>query len=173
MLVVGVDPGKTGAIVALRRDLSVAWAIRMPLLRGTRDIDSAEIFARLTRDPPVLVLQEFVSSRPGNGVKQAFEFGRAAEVCRSLSIAAGAPFETVTPATWQRMIPDLYPGVDRQDLKSIVTRFALRVWPLLPIRCGADQGMADAACVAAVAVRVAEHRKLWRSENSTDARRPA
>lgn len=147
MIVVGVDPGKSGALVALRGD-RVVGQLRMPLLSGTRDIDSKAIAEFLLLHDPKIVAQELVRSRPENGVKQAFEFGRSAEVCRTLSLALGFAFVEVVPQVWLRLVDGLPSGLERRERKQRVAAEAGIRWPELDLRRIADWGRADAAFIA-------------------------
>lgn len=142
--VVGVDPGKTGAIVVLDAKGKLVAQTRMPLIRGTRDIDHRRIYDFVRDARPRLIAQEYVRSRPENGVKQAFEFGRTIEACRCVAAVLSVPFREVMPKKWQSLVV----GLDHGDVKASVVAAALIRWPGLSLKFKVDWDRADAAFIA-------------------------
>ncbi len=98
-IIMGIDPGKLGGIAVRDVFAEKVWAIKMP--ETERDVwdfirpikaDSDEIFAYI----------EHVHSMPGQGVSSMFKFGMNYGMLRAFLIAAGIPFEKVSPGVWQR-----------------------------------------------------------------------
>lgn len=147
--VAGVDPGKKGAIVVLDAAGRLVAQTRMPLIRGTRDIDHRRIYDFLREARPTSVAQEFVRSRPENGVKQAFEFGRSCEAVRAVAAVLGLPFREVQTKAWQKLVV----GLDHGDVKASVVLAAQRIWPTLSLDLKADWDRADAAFIALFATQ--------------------
>lgn len=95
-LYIGIDPGASGGI-GFVPEHGKPWATKMP---GTeRDLFDALVDA--TRDHDCRALIEQVASSPQMGVVSAFTFGRSFGSLRMALIAAGIPFESITPAKWQ------------------------------------------------------------------------
>jgi hypothetical protein len=141
--ILGVDPGKTGALVVMVNQ-EVLFSSRMPLVKTTRNIDYGFLSQVFKTYQPHFVFQEFVRSRPGNGVKQCFEFGRAAEACRAVAGVYNVDFYEVLPKKWQLLVE----GLNRDSLKESIVIDAKKKWPNLKIHHKADWGVADAAFIA-------------------------
>jgi len=141
--IIGVDPGKTGALVVLENERLVAQ-MRIPLVKGTRDINHKAVYQFFVDNKPNFVAQEFVRSQPKNGVKQAFEFGRTCEVCKCIAAVLDLPFCEILPKTWQKLVV----GLDHGDVKTSVVFAAQNIWPDLSLNLKADWGRADAAFIA-------------------------
>tara|TARA_R100000655_G_scaffold37588_2_gene72232 strand:+ start:6484 stop:6933 length:450 start_codon:yes stop_codon:yes gene_type:complete len=97
MIWVGVDPGRSGAMVFVP-DLSTPWQVR--LNESAQDISGALADA-MTVGPCYAVL-ESVHSTPQMGVKSAFSFGQAYGQVEALLIAHKCPYEKVSPQRWQK-----------------------------------------------------------------------
>jgi hypothetical protein len=104
MISIGIDPGKQGGIACING--GTAWTIPMPethsdLLTELKSIAVlGGCFATL----------EFVSSSPQMGVKSAFTFGEGYGALQMALVAAGIPFERVTPSKWQKAMGCLSKG---------------------------------------------------------------
>ena len=101
MIYLGVDPGKSGAIVAIIDDDIVHarndWTERdvsdwlSDVMAPDEDALPQRVYATL----------EQVSAMPKQGVSSTFKFGQSYGFLRGLLIAHHIRFETVTPAKWQ------------------------------------------------------------------------
>ena len=101
MIYLGVDPGASGAIVAIdgamisharndwtERDIS-DWLRNLAV--ASSDSSTAGVHATL----------EKVSAMPKQGVTSTFKFGQSYGLLRGLLIAHYIPFDTVSPMKWQ------------------------------------------------------------------------
>ena len=96
---VGVDPGKTGAIVLLWTDARIIDAWDMP----QDDDELSDLWHTLAKSyPSVEIVVEKVWSNPKWGRRHCFEFGRQKGRIEMAITAAGFSFRRVTPTTWQR-----------------------------------------------------------------------
>lgn len=104
MRIVGIDPGKTGAVALINGQDFVSVA-DMPVVRvGKKEIVSAPALAALIRSlEPDMVVVEQVSSRPGEGVASAFQFGRGYGVIIGVAAALGLRLEYATPPAWKSL----------------------------------------------------------------------
>lgn len=147
---VGVDPGCSGAIVALDGALvPVEWE-RMPTVKTGKAnrVNAALLSSRLrdwlTDTTEAVVFIELVHSMRGQGVSTTFTFGHA---CGSVSGVCGAlfiPMTYVTPQAWKKTA-----GLIGKDKDAARSR-AIELWPSWRAldKKGAGQAYADAALIA-------------------------
>lgn len=96
MLIIGIDPGKSGGVAWVDHDGVIPFARKMPdtvhdlvdLLR-VRDLSDAKCYL------------EKVHAMPGQGVTSMFTFGQGLGQIEGVLAALGIPFEWVTPQKWQ------------------------------------------------------------------------
>jgi crossover junction endodeoxyribonuclease RuvC len=94
---IGVDPGQSGGMAILRSGTS---GMVCPMPQTEKDVyDWFEPFQY--RGSPTAIIEK-VHSFPGQGVASTFKFGVGYGGLRMALIAAGIPFEEVTPRTWQK-----------------------------------------------------------------------
>lgn len=100
MIVLGIDPGKSGGIAWQKLgERSSATALPFPateaemrgLLRSILEQDAINVLAFIER----------VGATPQMGVSSAFTFGRGYGFLRGLLIGMAIPFEEVSPQKWQ------------------------------------------------------------------------
>lgn len=144
MTVIGVDPGKNGAI---------AWidSRGRPCVERMPDtlVDLWGIFHDLAPIPftgePVKAYLEAVSSSPGMGVVSSFTFGRGYGNLEMALTAAGIPFERVRPQVWQKAL-----GCMTKGDKNITKRLASELFPA--IKC--THTVSDALLIAEYGRRI-------------------
>lgn len=144
--VLGVDPGKTGAVVMLRDDGALLHFTDMVVLDK---IVSPQLLASALRrwhcegsDSDMAVIED-VHAMPKQGVSSSFSFGRSLGVAEGVVAGAGWPLTYVSPAKWKR---DL--GLSND--KGASRRRAAELWPSraeLFARVK-DDGRAEAALIA-------------------------
>jgi crossover junction endodeoxyribonuclease RuvC len=131
LIILGIDPGVSGGIAAIDECGRVYLAARMPaterdlldLLRGT-----AVAGGRLVEQRRAVL--EFVRASPQMGVVSAFTFGRNYGALRMALIAAGIPFDELSPAKWQPGVGLAYPKDATQVLrKNLSKRRAQELFP--------------------------------------------
>lgn len=158
-MIIGVDPGGTGALVALQNDGSIIETLPMPTIKiGTKTrINGAAIAAWLAD-----VIQEskslchayleqvnaMPSGPPGRkramGVGSAFTFGHAAGLVEGVLTGAGIPITLVTPQAWKKSA-----GLIGSDKDAARSR-AIQLYPtcrILDLK-GKGQAVADALLIA-------------------------
>lgn len=149
MIVAGIDPGKTGALVILFPDGSTT-AHRVPLmkLRGKErpawtDWLATWLLALEMASPDLIVIEE-VGARPGQGVTSMFNFGQSLGFVRAITASIGCRVETVTPAVWKGKL-----GLLKSD-KNASRETARRILPSVSseITRVKDDGVAEAALLA-------------------------
>lgn len=123
-LILGVDPGKTGAFAVIDAHSGDLIAVEdMPIIG--KHVNSAQV-AVLLREWATLgdlrVVLEDVHSMPGNGHAGAFSFGRSKGVVEGCVASSGLPIVLVSPAKWKRDV-----GL-RAD-KDAARQLATNTWP--------------------------------------------
>lgn len=149
MIIAGIDPGKSGAMAILYPDNSVHFFdVPTVKLKGKdkpawkqwdREWRSALDFAGVG-----LVVIEFVSARPGQGVTSMFSFGRTLGFVHAIAASTDAILEFPTPAVWKGKMGLLNSSKGASREKATV---------LLPATVGKvarvkDDGRAEAALLA-------------------------
>lgn len=147
MIIAGIDPGKTGAMVTLFEDGSTIVA-RVPLLskpsvsRGKKTVKMRPdwvAWARTWRqqidfNSPDVFMMEQVEARPGQGVTSMFSFGKATGFAMACIMYAGVPIHYARPNVWKDKM-----GLAGFD-KSASVDLALRLVPSLAIELQARRG---------------------------------
>ena len=111
MLIIGIDPGITGAICFLK-DGEVKDVIEMPNMadgkKNKRQINGSQIFNEISvrikdiSKKEVLVVMEQVSAMPGQGVTSMFNFGQSFGVIKGICSAMQLSVHFVRPAKWKK-----------------------------------------------------------------------
>lgn len=150
MLVIGVDPGATGAIALLfsPTDLVVFDTPTVEVTRGKRDVRQVDpgMLAALIRESlptPAHAFVEKVGAMPNQGVSSMFAFGRAAGIVEGVLAGLNVPATHVQPQAWIKACA-VVGGKDgsRARASQLFPRHASL------FRRVSDHGRADAALIA-------------------------
>lgn len=109
-VVMGVDPGVTGAVVVVGN--AVVMAHRLIPTRagpgGRKRIDARalhDIVGELIAECGVtLIVIEEPSALPKQGVASSFGFGRSLGICEGVAVGMNVRLEMVAPSTWKRQL---------------------------------------------------------------------
>jgi hypothetical protein len=153
MRVIGIDPGKTGAIAV--REPGRFYLLPMPLIRSTRGRDEYDIaaIARALTAPGdqhvIIERQQALPAKMGGGLAN-FGRGYALGMLEGICSAAQKAYTLVTPRTWQGAMLAGAPG---EDTKVKAVLVAGRLFPTLsllrtPRSRVPDHGFADASLIA-------------------------
>lgn len=144
MIVIGIDPGNTGAIAVLENDRFVD-VFDMPLMaNGKKQQVNAAALSKIFDDVPnhAVAVVERVSAMPGQGVSSMFNFGMGYGVIQGVLAAGGIPFTLVTPQVWKKRA-----GISGKD-KGCARTLAQQLYPFAPLSRKKDIGRADAILIA-------------------------
>ena len=120
-VVIGVDPGLTGALAALTSDGAYDRALDMPHADGKLIVsDVTDWLADMGWIEMVVI--EDVHSMKGQGIASTFKFGRAFGRIEGAVMAWQCPVTWVTPLRWKRRMKVT------ADKESSRAR-ALELWP--------------------------------------------
>lgn len=103
-VVVGIDPGLTGALVAVDTTGTIVDVLDMPLVdMGTKDhVDGYVLREFLDNNCPMLIVIENVASRPLQGIASAFRFGHVAGAVSAVALSTRSAVDLVVPTVWKR-----------------------------------------------------------------------
>jgi crossover junction endodeoxyribonuclease RuvC len=144
-LVLGVDPGATGALALVDPDgPELVDVLDMPLVRWGKAaiVDGATLLDWLAGRAIGAIVIEAVASRPGQGVASSFAFGRAVGGVEAVLAALGPPVVHVTPQQWKRRAGLASAKADSLALARL--RFGARE----EFRLKKHEGRAEAALLA-------------------------
>lgn len=150
MIVLGVDPGGSGALAAMLENGTMLEYLIMPTIKvGTKTrVNGAAIAAFIRR----LIDEhrfahcylEQVGAMPKQGVSSTFTFGHAAGLVEGVITGAGIPLTLVTPQAWKKQA-----GLIGQDKDAARSR-AIQLYPDLRVLDlkAKGQAVADAILIA-------------------------
>ena len=111
MLIIGIDPGISGAICFFQNG-EIIDVIDMPSMadgkKNKRQINSQQVFnevsERIINIPKkeIIVVIEQVSAMPGQGVTSMFNFGQSFGVLKGICSAMQLSMYFVRPAKWKK-----------------------------------------------------------------------
>lgn len=176
MIIIGIDPGKRGAIATINTTTRMVDVEPMPIIRareqGKRDQydldDIAAAFRVWSRNPDTHVVLERALAFPmkfrkkraptdptpaeegTSGVVANWNRGYSLGIFEGILRALGVPYQPVLPQVWQRAMLEGIPHGDTTKAKSVW--LAQRLFPsvsLVPPRHHKPHdGFADALCLA-------------------------
>lgn len=145
MIVVGIDPGLTGAIAILENGRA-KLVFDMPIMKDgkTNQVDGLALYNALLPVPDhAQVILEQVHAMPGQGVSSMFTFGGAYHAARVVVQCLGLRLHKVTPSKWKR-IAGL--GKDKEAARTM----AIELFPevAMDLQRKKDAGRAEALLIA-------------------------
>ena len=144
-IIVGVDPGLSGAIAILVTDAPDKLAVfDMPTIVG--EVNAAALAEILRPYAPDLAVIERVAARPGQGVSSMFRFGQAFGTAVGVLGGRGIRLEFVPSTKWKRHFR-LGGGEEGKEQSRAA---ALNHWPQRAelFKRKMDHGRAEAALIA-------------------------
>ena len=111
MIVVGIDPGLSGAIAILENN-KVLNIFDMPVMaegkKNKRQANGSQIFNEISKrintleKKQIKVVIEQVSAMPGQGVTSMFNFGQSFGILKGICSSMQLPMYFVRPAKWKK-----------------------------------------------------------------------
>ena len=127
MIIVGIDPGLTGAI-AILDNKKVISLFDMPVMaegkKNKMQLNSAQLVNILSeykkrKDDEVSVVVEQVNAMPGQGVTSMFNFGQTFGAIKGVCAAMGLPIFFVRPSKWKKHFELINASKDSSRTKAI------------------------------------------------------
>ena len=153
MLIIGIDPGISGAICFFK-DGEVKEIIDMPVMadgkKNKRQINGPqtynEILTRINKFPKkdIIVVIEQVSAMPGQGVTSMFNFGQSFGVLKGICSAMQLSMFFIRPAKWKK-----YFGLIKTEKDASRTK-VIEIFPYISSELSRkkDSNKADAVLIA-------------------------
>ena len=109
MIIIGIDPGVSGAICILNNG-KISELYEMPTMidgkKNKKQVNGAEITnifqKELINETNSKVIIEHVSAMPGQGVTSMFNFGQSFGVIKGICAALRLPLYFVRPTKWKK-----------------------------------------------------------------------
>ncbi len=109
MIIIGIDPGISGAI-SIIENKKILEVYDTPTMidgkKNKRQINSAQVTniikERLNTEKEVIVVVEHVNAMPGQGVTSMFNFGQSFGVIKGICAALSVPIYFVRPTKWKK-----------------------------------------------------------------------
>jgi crossover junction endodeoxyribonuclease RuvC len=147
-ILLGVDPGFSGALASLDPATGSLTVLDMPILtnrKGKTELDHIRLF-EILRPPPDVQIHaylELVASRPGQGAPATFRFGQGYGAIEMALAAHRIPVHYVTPSKWKSHF-----GLSKD--KGASRGLAVQRFPKLAQEFSRvkDDGRAEAALIA-------------------------
>ena len=128
MLIIGIDPGITGAICFFE-DGELKDVIDMPTMasgnKNKKQINGSQIFNEISlrvknyKSEDINVVVEQVSAMPGQGVTSMFNFGQSFGILKGICSSMQLPMYFVRPAKWKKYFNLLNSQKDASRTKAI------------------------------------------------------
>ncbi len=128
MLIIGIDPGISGAICFFKNG-EVIQVIDMPTMaegkKNKRQVNGRQIFNEISKminkysNKEISVVVEQVSAMPGQGVTSMFNFGQSYGVIKGICAAMQLPIFFVRPAKWKKHFNLINSQKDASRAKAI------------------------------------------------------
>lgn len=149
---IGIDPGLSGAVVALDgggRVISIQDVPTVHVRRGSKnrrayvEAQMATLMRALAQQGSSVVALENVHAMPKQGVTSMFSMGVGVGIWRGILATLFLPYELIEPAVWKRAMKIPAGG----DKGSSVVR-ALQLFPRAAEQIGKNHNRADALLLA-------------------------
>ncbi len=109
MIIIGIDPGVSGAISVLENK-KVIEIYDMPTMiagkKNKRQVNGSQVTTiikeRINNEREIAVVVEHVNAMPGQGVTSMFNFGQSFGVIKGICSALNLPIYFVRPTKWKK-----------------------------------------------------------------------
>ena len=126
MIIIGIDPGISGAISVLENK-KVLEVFEMPTMidgkKNKRQVNGSQVTnifkERLNNDKEIIVVVEHVNAMPGQGVTSMFNFGQSFGGIKGICSALNLPIYFVRPAKWKKYFNLIKTNKDASRTKVI------------------------------------------------------
>ena len=153
MLIIGIDPGITGAISVLENKKVIEVYDTPTMIDGKknkRQVNGAQVTNIIKenlnkdKDKEVVVVVENVNAMPGQGVTSMFNFGQSFGVIKGICSALSLPIYFVRPAKWKKHFNLIKTNKDASRTKVI------QIYPEISSKLSRkkDSNKADAILIA-------------------------
>ena len=146
-MIIGIDPGNTGAVAVLNYEGKFFYTFDIPLKEEGKGkiVDADSLYCDVRWDRPLTVYLEKVHAMPNQGVTSMFNFGQGYGIIKGVLGCLGYDYTLVTPQAWKKHHGLLKTDKDAARLKAI------KLFPEAEqyLQRKKDIGRADALLIAA------------------------
>jgi|TARA_B110001452_G_C15026266_1_gene358665 crossover junction endodeoxyribonuclease RuvC len=126
MIIIGIDPGLSGAIAVLKNN-KIKSIFDMPVMpegkKNKRQLNSAQLVEliknNIEKNEEIVIVVEQVNAMPGQGVTSMFNFGQTFGAIKGICAALGLPIFFVRPAKWKKYFELINSSKDASRTKAI------------------------------------------------------
>ena len=126
MIIIGIDPGVSGAISVLENK-KVVEIFDMPTMidgkKNKKQVNGAQVTNiikdKLNLSKEIVVVVEHVNAMPGQGVTSMFNFGQSFGVIKGICSALSLPIYFVRPTKWKKHFNLINTNKDASRTKAI------------------------------------------------------
>ena len=110
MIILGIDPGLSGALALYNTSEGTVDIIDMPVLevvrngKKKREVSAQALANQLVGRNVTAAFLERVNAMAGQGVTSVFSFGRSSGIVEGVLAAYDIPTTLVTPQAWQKVV---------------------------------------------------------------------
>jgi len=126
MIIIGIDPGVSGAICILNNGIIVNIHEMPTMIDGKKNkkqVNGAEVvnifLDEIKNEKDVKVVIEHVNAMPGQGVTSMFNFGQSFGVLKGICSALRLPINFVRPTKWKKYYNLIGTNKDASRTKAI------------------------------------------------------
>jgi crossover junction endodeoxyribonuclease RuvC len=151
MIIIGIDPGVSGAICILTNG-KITEIYEMPTMidgkKNKKQVNGAEVTniinKELVNEKDINVVIEHVTAMPGQGVTSMFNFGQSFGVLKGICAALKLPVHFIRPVKWKKYFNLINTEKDASRTKVI------EVFPYISSKISKkkDANKADAILIA-------------------------
>ena len=157
-MIIGIDPGLTGAIAYLTEDgrffkVADMWVTQAGSSRKVKnEVNAAAVFAELRTLPvPSIVVIERVHSMPKMASQTVFSMGDSFGVVRAVAASLGIPTVFVEPKEWNKHFGL---GKDKEESRAL----AVQLFPEAPLSLVKHHNRAESMLIALWYVHTNDHK---------------
>ena len=128
MIILGIDPGVSGAISVLENK-KVIEVFEMPTMidgkKNKKQVNGSQVSNIIkekinsTKEKEIIVVVEHVNAMPGQGVTSMFNFGQSFGVIKGICSALSLPIYFVRPSKWKKHFNLIKTNKDASRTKAI------------------------------------------------------
>ena len=126
MIILGIDPGVSGAISVLE-DKKVIDVFEMPTMidgkKNKKQVNGSQVSNiikdKMKNEKELIVVVEHVNAMPGQGVTSMFNFGQSFGVIKGICSALSLPIYFVRPTKWKKYFNLIKTNKDASRTKAI------------------------------------------------------
>jgi crossover junction endodeoxyribonuclease RuvC len=149
VIIIGIDPGLSGAIAFYDTVEQAVEIVDMPVLelvrngKKKREVSAQSLANHLAGRKVYAAFMERVNAMTGQGVTSVFSFGRSTGIVEGVLAAYDIPTTLVTPQAWQK-------AVNQRAGKDGSRERAMQLFPAQAdlFQRKKDDGRSDAALIA-------------------------